>query len=130
MSFTGQVVGGMGQGAQFLGLEWVVAQLRMLLDLTAYPGTLNLRVLPESRDKLFSRRQQFLRIADPASPACPGYLTEVTLHANGRRLESAYLILPEKTVYDDVLEFIAPVNLRDTLSLKDGDTVTVDAMLD
>jgi riboflavin kinase, archaea type len=134
MQFRGQVVSGIGQGAQFLALDWVAAQLRQHLGLTPYPGTLNLRVSAAIRESLFQRRQEFLRIvgphADPASPDCPGYLKEVTLRANGRDSESAYLILPEKSMYQDVLEIIAAVSLRDDLSLSDGVTVEVALELD
>ena len=130
MNFSGQVVSGIGQGAQFLALDWVVVQLRQQFDLTPYPGTLNLRVSPEIRHRLFERRQEFRRIADPVSPDCPGYVTNVSLRANGREHESAYLILPEKTMRHDVLEIIAGVSLREALALSDGDTVEVDSRLD
>ena len=134
MTFTGHVVSGIGQGAQFLALDWVAAQLRQHLDLAPFPGTLNLRVSPEIRRSLFDRRQEFLRIADPhsgpASPDCPGYLKEITLRANARMYRPAYFILPEKTIHQDVLELIAAVSLREALALQDGDPVAVDSRLD
>lgn len=130
MKFSGQLVSGIGQGARFLALDWVAEQLRQQLGLTPFPGTLNLRVLPAIREELFQRRREFLCIADPASPDCPGYLQAVRLRANGRMLEPAYLILPEKTMYDDVVEIIAAVNLRDALGLQDSDTVAIDSRLD
>jgi len=122
----GTVVSGLGRGAQFLALEWVASQLRQHLGLTPFPGTLNLRVGRESREALFVRRAEFLEIADPASPDCPGYLQKVTLRANGRSIDSAYIILPEKTIYDDVLEIISAVSLRQHLALNDGDPVEID----
>ena len=130
MKFNGHVVSGIGQGAQFLALDWVAAQLQQQLGLTPFPGTLNLRVSPEIRQRFVEQRQEFLRIADPASPDCPGYLQKVSLRANGRTCETAYLILPEKTMYEDVLEIIAGVSLRDALALSDGDTVAVDSKPD
>jgi riboflavin kinase len=129
MQFTGIVVSGLGRGAQFLALEWVAVQLRQHLDLTPYPGTLNLRVLPEVRHALFDRRQEYLRITDPASPECPGYVQGITLRANARIIESAFLMLPEKSVHHDVLEIIAAVCLRDALALTDGDPVQVEPLL-
>ena len=74
MTITGTVVSGLGQGAQFLALEWVACELREKLGLTPFPGTLNLRIVAEARAALFDRRAEFLRIADPSSPECPGYL--------------------------------------------------------
>jgi riboflavin kinase, archaea type len=123
---TGWVASGVGRGAEFLRLGWVLDELDRKLGLVPFPGTLNLRVEPEDREALFLRRASFLRIADPAEPTCPGYLERVTLQANGRACRSAYLILPELTMYKDVLEVIAAENLRQTLGLKDGDPVEVE----
>ena len=123
---TGQVVSGVGRGAEFVGLEWVQEQLRRLLFLLPYPGTLNLRVAPEVREALFARRDSFLRIADPSSPQCPGYLQRVILRASAGVCPSVYLILPELTMYPDILEFISAYNLRQKLSLKDGDSVEIE----
>ena len=117
------VVSGLGQGSQFLALEWVARELRDKLNLTPFPGTLNLRVSRGDRDALFARRHQFTRIADSPTADCPGYLTPVTLRA-GDRAAQAYLILPEKTHYTDVLEFIAASRLRDILN--DGDLVAIE----
>ncbi|MGH9785213.1 MAG: DUF120 domain-containing protein, partial [Terriglobia bacterium] len=96
------------------------------LNLVPFPGTLNLRVPPEVRDALFARRDSFLRIADPSDPICPGYLRRIVLRANGRVSSVAYLILPELTMYKDVLEVIAAENLRQELGLKDGDAVEIE----
>jgi riboflavin kinase len=126
MKLTGIVGSGIGQGAQFLALDWVQSQLRRHLDLTPFPGTLNIRVAPAVRDELFAQRERFLRIADPASPDCPGYLKKVTLHAHGRFVDVAWVILPEKTMHTDVIEVISTVNLRQHLALNDGDSVDVE----
>ncbi len=123
---TGRVASGIGRGAEFLQIAWVREELRQKLGLTPFPGTLNLRVEPPARATLFARRQSFLRIADPAAPTCPGYLQRVTLRANGQVCHSAYLILPELTMYKDVLEVIAAENLRQTLRLQDGDRVEIE----
>lgn len=123
MTFSGQVVSGLGNGAKFLGLDWVRRALREGLGLEPFPGTLNLRVPPAARDRLVAQRERFVRIADAASPDCPGYLRRVSLCAHGRSCAEVWLILPEKAVYNDVLEFIAAVRLRDHLRLSDGDVV-------
>ena len=122
----GWVVSGVGRGAEFLSLEWVQRELRQRLFLLPYPGTLNLRVASEVRDALFARRDSFLRIADPSSASCPAYLQRVILRANGCTCPSAYLILPELTMYKDILEVISAYNLRQKLNLKDGDRVEIE----
>lgn len=121
----GIVFAGLGQGAKFLALEWVRRQLREKTGLEFFPGTLNLRIPQQLWSELYSRRNSFIKISDPAAPSCPGFLQRVTLGANGLVHPEAYLILPEATVYNDVLEIIAAENLRNSLALKDGDTVRV-----
>jgi riboflavin kinase len=123
MTFAGQVVTGLGNGAKFLRLAWVRRELREKLGLEPFPGTLNLRVLPTARANLVAQRERFVRITDPSSPDCPGYLLRVSLRANGRVCGEVWLILPEKTIHDDVLEFIAAVRLREHMRLSDGDVV-------
>ncbi len=122
---TGSVASGLGRGAEFLRLDWVLEELCRKLDLIPFPGTLNLRVDLEAREALFAHRHSFLRIANPSDPTCPGYLRRVKLRTNARTCR-AYLILPELTMYKDVLEVIAAENLRQTLQLKDGDPVEIE----
>jgi riboflavin kinase len=126
MQIQGIVTNGVGQGAQFLALDWVRRELREKLNLAPFPGTLNLRVAPEERAALFALREQFIRIADASSPECPGYLVPVTLHANGRTANQCWIILPEKTVHADILEIISAHSLRAALSLEDTATVRLE----
>ena len=125
MKISGVVSSGLGQGAQFLAVDWVVRELRSQLGLAPFPGTLNLRVKSEEREALFARRHEFIKIADPSSD-CPGYVMKLILHANGRSA-GAYLILPEKSQYNDVLETIAAAKLRESLAIDDGDVVEIEA---
>ncbi|HWP84200.1 MAG TPA: DUF120 domain-containing protein [Terriglobia bacterium] len=125
MRFEGTVVSGFGQAAAFLALGWVDTQIRERLGWRPFPGTLNVRVAPEIRAHLFAHRNQFLRLADPASAGCPAYLTPAALGAGGRRYAHAWLLLPEKTRHADILEFIASVGLRQALALQDQDKILV-----
>src|SRR5579864_2735518 len=93
----GSVSSGLGRGAQFLSIAWVRRELRQKLGLDPFPGTLNLQVPPAVWSALHARRNSFLKIADPSSPNCPGFLKRVILRANGRLCDSAFLILPEAT---------------------------------
>lgn len=130
LKIEGRLQSGIGRGAQFLGLEWVQKQLREKLGLVPFPGTLNLQVSPDACSAVYAQRGGFLKIADPAAPGCPGYVKRVTLQGEGRSYRSAYLILPELTMYKDVLEIIAEDNLREKLNLKDGDKVQVEDILE
>ena len=119
----GRVASGLGRGAQFIALDWVRQQLRESLGLTPFPGTLNLEVAPEVFRSIFDRRTAFQKISDPSAPHCPGFLCRVALQANGQICGAAYVILPEMTAYQDVLEVISEHNLREALRLQDGDRV-------
>ena len=116
----------MGRGAQFLSIDWVRRELRRNLDIDPFPGTLNIKVPAAVWSALYAQRNSFLKIFDPSSPNCPGFLKRVVLRANGRLCDSAFLILPEATMHKDVLEIIAAENLREKLALRDGDRVRVE----
>ena len=124
-SVDGMVASGLGRGAQFLAIEWVRRELHAKLALEAFPGTLNLRIPETDWSALHARRNEFVRIADPSAASCPGFAAAVQLSAHGRTT-LGYLILPELTMYKDVLEIIAGENLRQRLQLKDGDMVRVE----
>ena len=126
LNIEGRVSSGLGRGAQFLGIEWVQRELREKLGLNPYSGTLNLRVTAADWSDLYGRRENFVKIADPQSDNCPGYLQRVALRANGLICPSAFVILPELSMYKDVLEIIAEGNLREMLRLKDGDRILVE----
>ncbi len=124
-AIDGNVASGLGRGAQFLAIDWVRRELREKLDLDAFPGTLNLRICEQAWSALYARRGEFVKLSDSSSTACPGFVQRVELRAR-RRACSAYLILPELTMYKDILEIIAAENLRERLGLKDGDAVHVE----
>ena len=126
----GIVASGLGRGAQFVGLDWVRRQLRQKLSLDPFPGTLNLVISADVWLALYNRRSTFLKIADPSSANCPGFLKAVTLRAHGLICPLAYVILPELTEYQDVLEIIAAENLREKLGLEDGDRINVEEFED
>lgn len=123
----GIVFSGLGQGGKFLAVEWVRRELHEKTGLEFFPGTLNLRIPEQVWSQVYEHRHLLIRIADPSSPTCPGFLRKVMLRAHGRICHGAYLILPEATVYKDVLEIIAPENLRRSLTISDGDSVRVES---
>ncbi len=116
----------MGKGADFLALPWVKMQLGDLLSQPPYPGTLNLLVGPEIHSLIFARRKSFFCIADPSDPSCPGYLKSILMRTSHRSCESGFLIVPDRSVYEDVLEIVSAVHLRSELGVSDGDRVDLE----
>ncbi|MGB9959550.1 MAG: DUF120 domain-containing protein [Candidatus Bathyarchaeales archaeon] len=116
----GKVFSGTGEGAKFIELPWVKRQIEEKLGFTPYPGTLNIK-LPKDEVKKILKRAKSIEIL-PAEGYCPGKCFKAHL-SNG--LECA-IVLPEVKGYpEDVIELIAPVNLREKMKLKDGDILEV-----
>ena len=121
IKLEGTVFTGKGEGKEFLDLPWVKRQIREKLGFTPQPGTLNLKLTRESvnRKKMLAKLQPM--------KVCPeeGYCSGLLFKAYVGELECAVLI-PEVAGYpEDVLEIIAPSNLRLQLQLKDGHLITV-----
>jgi len=115
------VFSGRGEGEKFLELPWVKQQVKEKLGFVPYHGTLNVRLSEES-----ARRRKLLEKAT-SMKVCPaeGYCGGKIFKASVSMLECA-VVIPEVAGYPrDVLEVIAPVNLRAKLQLADGDEITV-----
>ena len=123
-TLSGVIVSGVGQAAYFTGLDWVRKQCAEKLHFEPYPGTLNIRV-DENCLGLLAAWQQLPAIELPSPD--PAFCNARTLPAFLSNLRVAILI-PEESVNihgRHILELIAPVNLKETLSLRDGDRVVL-----
>ncbi len=122
---TGQVITGLGQGASFTQVDWARDQFITKLGIDPYPGTLNL--ILDSPTAL----AQWIELKTH-----PGYL--VTSHnpdwCNARcypvriggQLPGA-IVLPDIPNYPATqIELIAALPLRQTLSLTDGDQLSLE----
>jgi riboflavin kinase len=116
----GKVVSGLGEGQGYISMEGYRRQLRDRLGFDPFPGTLNLRLevpfsLPE--EKAISI-EGFIS-AGRSYGSCRCYPCRI----NG--LECA-IIRPDRSAYPPTLiEIIAPVRLRESMGLEDGDEVEV-----
>ncbi|MBI4020667.1 MAG: CTP-dependent riboflavin kinase [Candidatus Aenigmarchaeota archaeon] len=110
MDLTGTVVQGLGEGAAYVRkYDW------RPLGFAPYPGTLNLHVAL-APDLSFP-------ITIPAPPGL--HPVDCRLAKVNRRVDGA-VVRPRKTAHGkQILEILAPVNLRETLDLRDGDQVMV-----
>ena len=117
----GKIVSGKGEGKKFLILSWVKKQIQEKLEFTPYPGTLNLILTNESKKfRILLKKTQYIRII-PAE----GFYDGIAVHALINSQKCA-IILPEIENYPrNMIEIIAPLNLRYSLRVKDGDEVTV-----
>ena len=121
VSFTGEVISGQGSGRKYLALPWVKSQIEEKLGYTPFLGTLNLKLTAES----INHKAQLAKAK--AVEICPaeGYCMGLIFHTCIGELECA-IVAPKVEGYPaDLLEIIAPVDLRKRLRVKDGDAVTV-----
>ena len=120
-TLNGTVFHGQGEGKKFLELPWVKRQIEEQLGFTPYPGTLNILLSEES-----AKRRKLLEKATSVK-ICPprGFCSGTVFKASIGTLECA-TVIPEVAGYpEDILEIIAPANLREKLELVDGDGITV-----
>ncbi|MGB9777833.1 MAG: DUF120 domain-containing protein [Candidatus Bathyarchaeales archaeon] len=123
IQFEGKIFSGSGEAAYFIKLPWVKAQIIERLGFTPYNGTLNVRL----NEKSLTLKRRFLNKAKvipilPAEGFCSGKCFKAVFMD---KLECA-VVIPEVDGYpENVIEIVAPINLREKLQLKDGDTVKV-----
>jgi len=124
-NLSGKVFSGKGEGAKFVGLDWVKKQIQEKLGFEPYLGTLNIRLSGES---IVLREQTKKRIVSQIYPQI-GYCTGLISQASIGNVKSAIVIPLVKDYPDDVLEVIAPLNLRELLKIHDGDVITVSIVI-
>lgn len=125
LAFSGTVTSGLGEGRYYLSQPGYVVQFSERLGYSPYPGTLNVRIGPEARRKVeVVGEWTGLRIDGfEASGRTFGGATCFPARMNGH---PCHLIHPDRSHYQDVVEFIAPDRLRDVLTLHDDDPVQID----
>lgn len=124
MKINGTIQSGVGKGAFFTQVDWVVKQCEDLLGYRPFPGTLNVHVCDEDIDKL----EKFFKTTDCVlTPDDPKFCA-----ANVKKIKindvPAAIVLPSEDVRvheNRVMEIIASCSLKEALGLDDGDDVTI-----
>lgn len=120
LTFNGKVITGKGEGKKYISLPWVKKQVEQNLGFSPYVGTLNLTLTKESlaNKKLLNKSELIIR---PVEGYCSGLLFRASIRGS-----PCAVVAPQVGNYpENVLELIGPVNLREKLTLKDGDDVAV-----
>ena len=116
----GRLVSGLGEGQYYISQPGYTRQFAKKLGFEPFPSTLNLHLdLPFIEPKGSIRVEGFVNSERTfgAVRCYPALVGDVP----------AVIIRPERTHYpDDVLEVIAPENLRQRLGLKDGDLIEME----
>jgi CTP-dependent riboflavin kinase len=116
---------GKGEAREFTQLSWVLEQIRVKLGFDTYPGTLNLETTDDSAFEALRSARGI--VIEPAPGFCAARCYRVRL--NGE-VDAAWIVPDVEGYPANQVELIAPVSLRDTLHLKDGNIVTVELVGD
>jgi CTP-dependent riboflavin kinase len=115
------VSSGLGEGARFTRLDWVLAEFRAKLGFAPHPGTFNLRL--QGIDWERARRALRAAAGIPITPA-PGYCGARCFPVVVGGHVPGVAVLPDVAGYpEDKLEILSPVALRAALGVGDGDRV-------
>ena len=124
LAIIGKIVSGTGEGAYFTQIGWVQQQCEEKLGFKPYPGTLNLEISEEFLPAIeFLDQEKGIGLISPDPKFCNAMVFKVSL------LDiTGAVILPEEKVRvhpKNIIEIIAPQNIKASLNVKDGDSVTV-----
>jgi riboflavin kinase len=128
MKLSGRVATGIGEGSYYMSQTQYIRQFEKEAGFAPYPGTLDIKL---DKDSVGLKEM----IARLPSREVPGFETKerafgpVKLFPAKLRKSRVVMVLPLRSHYTDILEIIAPQNLRKALGLKDGDIVQVEVVV-
>lgn len=121
----GVVMSGFGKGAVFMSIEYYKGKIKENLDFVPYPGTLNLKI----------HKGQANLLKETKSIRIEGFKKDNKMYGGAScyrvRLNDfeGAIIVPDLTEHEeDMIEVVAPINLKSRLKIKDGDKVKIDIM--
>jgi len=125
LTVVGTVVRGAGESSNFLSIPWVNAQLVEKLGFSPYSGTLNIDVHdPKVQETL----KQFC--GERVLPEEEGFCDALLCSGMIAGQHPCGIVLPFVPGYPEcILEIVAPVHLKKTLMIEDGDGVEVEIYL-
>ncbi|OYT60963.1 MAG: riboflavin kinase [Desulfurococcales archaeon ex4484_217_1] len=128
----GIVATGLGEGRYYLMLNGYIKQFKEKLGFKPYPGTLNLKL--KNLEDVVKKAKLLKTPGIIIEGFSDGIRTYGRVKAFKARINdlanNVAVVLPERTSHGfDILEVIAPFNIRKRLGLKDGDEVIVTVYL-
>ncbi|HBE44693.1 MAG TPA: hypothetical protein DDW17_04365 [Deltaproteobacteria bacterium] len=119
----GELFSGLVKGSEFTQLDWVKRQMIEKVGFEPFPGTINLRISAEDFVFFMAIKDSGETLIPPSPQFCDAKLLKVSI--NGI---DAAAVFPDKEVwaYSNTLEIMAPVFVRKTLEVREGDILIVD----
>ena len=133
IDFEGKVVSGMGEGAYYMSLGGYREQFKEKLGYEPFLGTLNVRLTDQiymnARLELGKHRSILINGFSDGTRTY-GWVKCYRASINDGAIESAAVLVLERTHYDDsMLEVIAPISIKNTADVKDGDKIKVQVFI-
>ncbi len=133
IDFEGKVVSGMGEGAYYMSLGGYREQFKEKLGYEPFLGTLNIRLTDQiymnARLELGKHRSILINGFSDGTRTY-GWVKCYRASINDGEIESAAVLVLERTHYDDsMLEVIAPISIKNTADVKDGDKIKVQVFI-
>lgn len=122
MKINGLVTSGSQKGGYFMSQEIYVSQFREKLGFSPFKGTFNILIEKEDLENVHKSRSKNSDLIKGEGDFGDVEFINATLQD---QLKGA-VIFPVKTHHpEEFLEFITSENVRETLNLRDGDSVTL-----
>ncbi|MGC8816502.1 MAG: DUF120 domain-containing protein [Candidatus Hadarchaeum sp.] len=125
---SGTVVTGVGEGSYYVGHPGYSKQFQRELGFLPYSGTLDIKLdrssleLKETLTRLPSKQVAGFSTSERTFGPVKLFPSKI------KGVDSA-VVIPNRSHHKDILEIIAPENLRKTVGLKDGDQIKVEVFL-
>jgi len=124
VSFIGKVVSGMGEGRYYTAQHGYADQFKEKLGIFAFPGTLNVEIKHIDKNKLRLLKKHTGILIDSFESNNRTFGGVQCFHSKINNLAGA-IVLPARSHYSNILEFISQHNLREKLKLKDDDEISI-----
>lgn len=127
VKLVGNVVSGIGEGSYYMRQEGYREQFMRKLGFEPYPGTLDVKLGGESVElkDVIEHAEGVLIEGFRTNERAFGSVKCVPAKIRGAR---AAIVLPARSTHTDIIELVAPQNLRKALKLRDGDRVEVEVL--
>lgn len=122
--FKGKIVSGMGEGRYYTEQNGYIEQFKEKLGFVPYPGTLNVEIeyIEKNKLRLLKNHDAIIIQEFKTENRSFGGVRCFKAEINGA---SGAIVLPLRSHYSNILEFISPDFLRRKLGLKDTDIVEI-----
>ena len=122
--FKGKIVSGIGEGSYYTAQKKYTDQFVDKLGFKPYPGTLNVEIEHVEKNKLRLLKDTRAIVIQDFKTNNRTFGSVRCFNAKINNISGA-IVLPMRSHYSQILEFISKDYLRDELNLKDGDTVNI-----